>query len=93
MGFQQATKVSGPLCKQADRNDQHLLSSCSYLPPEDRTYLSRSRLTSALDEEETYYTDYKPSTVSDEDDPPPRTSARTVSRRVSTKQSPPPPPL
>ena len=74
-----------PLCKQAGRNDQHFLSACSYLPPEDRTYLSRSRLTSSFDNEES---DYVPPPFPDEDDPPLRTAARTVSRRVSTKQSP-----
>ena len=79
---------SCPLCKQAGRNDQHFLSACSYLPPEDRTYLSRSRLTSTLDDEEPYYADYEPSTALNEVDPPPGNSARTVSRRVSTKQSP-----
>ena len=76
---------SCPLCKQAGRNDQHFLSACSYLPPEDRTYLSRSRLTSSFDDEES---DYVPPPFPDEDDPPLRTAARTVSRRVSTKQSP-----
>ena len=76
---------SCPLCKQAGRNDQHFLSACSYLPPEDRTYLSRSRLTSTFDDEES---DYEPPLFPDEDDPPLRTAARTVSRRVSTKQSP-----
>ena len=76
---------SCPLCKQAGRNDQHFLSACSYLPPEDRTYLSRSRLTSSFDDEES---DYVPPPFPDEDDPPLRTAARTVSCRVSTKQSP-----
>ena len=79
---------SCPLCKQAGRNDQHFLSACSYLPPEDRTYLSRSRLTSALDDEEPDYAEYIPSPFLDEDDHSLCASARTVSRRVSTKQSP-----
>lgn len=35
---------SSPLCKQAGRNDQHFLRACSYLPPEDRTYLSHPTL-------------------------------------------------
>ena len=51
---------SCPLCKQAGRNDQHFLSSCSYLPPEDRTYLSRSRFMSTFDDEEPDYMDYAP---------------------------------
>ena len=79
---------SCPLCKQAGRNDQHFLSACSYLPPEDCTYLSRSRLTSALDDEEPDYAEYIPSPFLDEDDQTLCASARTVSRRVSTKQSP-----
>ena len=79
---------SCPLCKQAGRNDQHFLNACSYLPPEDLTYLSRSRLTSTLDDEEPDYAEYIPSPFLDEDDHTPCASARTVSRRVSTKQSP-----
>ena len=49
---------SCPLCKQAGRNYQHFLSACSYLPLEDRTYLSRSRFTSAFDDEEPDYAQY-----------------------------------
>ena len=79
---------SCPLCKQAGRNDQHFLSSCSYLPPEDRTYLSRSRFMSTFDDEEPDYMDYAPPLFTAEDEPPLCTSARSVSRRVSTKQSP-----
>ena len=59
---------SCPLCKQAGRNDQHFLSACSYLPPEDRTYLSRSRLTSALDDEEPDYAEYIPTPFLNKDD-------------------------
>ena len=79
---------SCPLCKQAGRNDQHFLSSCSYLPPEERTYLSRSRFMSTFDDEEPDYMDYAPPLFTAEDVPPLCTSARSVSRRVSTKQSP-----
>ena len=79
---------SCPLCKQVGRNDQHFLSSCSYLPPEDRTYLSRSRFMSTFDDEEPDYMDYAPPLFTAEDEPPLCTSARSVSRRVSTKQSP-----
>ena len=79
---------SCPLCKQAGRNDQHFLSSCSYLPPEDRTYLSRSRFMSTFDDEEPDYVDYAPPLFTAEDGPPLCTSAHSVSRRVSTKQSP-----
>ena len=79
---------SCPLCKQVGCNDQHFVSACSCLPPEDRTYLSRSRLTSTIDDEEPDYSEYIPSPFLDEDDHTPYASARTVSRRVSTKQSP-----
>lgn len=79
---------SCPLCKQAGRNDQHFLSSCSYLPRGDRTYLSRSRFMSTFDDEEPDYMDYAPPLFTAEDEPPLCTSARSVSRRVSTKQSP-----
>ena len=68
-----------PLCKQAGRNDQHFLSTCTYLPPEDRTYLSRSRLTSALDDEEPDYAEYTPSPLLHEDDHTPCASARIIS--------------
>ena len=49
---------SCPLCKQASRNDLHFLSSCPYLPPDDRTFLSRSRLMSTFDDEDPEYMDY-----------------------------------
>ena len=49
---------SCPLCKQVGCNDQHFVSACSCLPPEDRTYLSRSRLTSTIDDEEPDYSEY-----------------------------------
>ena len=51
---------SCPLCKQAGRNDQHFLSSCPYLPPEDRTFLSRSRFMSTFDHKDPAYMDYSP---------------------------------
>ena len=50
--------------------------------------MSRSRLTSTLDQEEPEYTDYPLSFPLDEDEHPPCSTARTVSRRVNTKQSP-----
>ena len=79
---------SCPLCKQAGRNDQHFLSSCPYLPPEDRTFLSRSRFMSTFDDEDPDYMDYSPPLFTAEDEHSSCTSARSVSRRVSTKQSP-----
>ena len=77
---------SCPLCKLAGGNDQHFLSPCSYLLLEDRTYLSRSHLTSALDDEEPDYAKYIPSPFLGEDDHTLCASAHTVSRRVITKQ-------
>ena len=34
---------SCPLCKQAGRNDRHLLRQCTYLPAEDHTFLVKGR--------------------------------------------------
>ena len=47
--------------------DQHFLSSCSYLPPEDRTDLSWSCLMSTLDDEDPDYMDYVPPLFTAED--------------------------
>ena len=77
---------SCPLCKQAGRSDSHFLSHCPFLPAEDRSYLSKSRLTtSALDDEPLAET--SPPFSDDEYDPGPP-SARVISRRVSTQRSP-----
>ena len=78
---------SCPLCKQAGRNDQHFLSSCPYLPPEDRTFLSRSRFMSTFDDEDPDYMDYSPPLFTAEDEHSSVTSARSVSCRVNTKRS------
>ena len=79
---------SCPLCKQAGRNDLHFLSSCPYLPPDDRTFLSRSRLISTVDDEDPEYMDYSSPLFTAEDEHSSCTSAHLVLRRVSTKQSP-----
>ena len=79
---------SCPLCKQSGRDDQHFLSSCPYLPPEDHTYLSRSCFMSTLGNEDPDYMDYAPPPFTAEDEHPSCTSARSVSHGVSTKQSP-----
>ncbi len=43
---------SCPICKQAGRrNFQHFLSSCPFLPQEDKRFLSRARLIESLEEE------------------------------------------
>ena len=39
------------ICKNAGRPSNHLLSSCTLLTPDDKKFLSRARLISALDEE------------------------------------------
>ena len=39
---------SCPLCKQASRNDYHFLSKCTYLPADDRAFLTKACLTSSL---------------------------------------------
>ena len=77
---------SCPLCKQASRNDQHFLSTCPFLPPDDRLYLSRSRLTTCFDEEEINTPlPYDDLPVPDESEP---SHTRIVSHRVSIKRSP-----
>ena len=82
---------SCPLCKQAGRNDHHFLSQCTFLPAEDRSFLTKARLASSLDEEEEadeYGPLIPPEVPVDELVATPVPSARIVSRRVSTKQSP-----
>ena len=41
---------SCPICKAAHRNDQHFLSSCRFLPPADRKFLTKARLVNAIDD-------------------------------------------
>ena len=80
---------SCPLCKQAGRNDYHFLSKCTYLPADDRVFLTKARLTSSLYEDvetedsDSFHPPYAEDTMTR-----PCPSARIVSRRVSTKQSP-----
>ena len=80
---------SCPLCKQAGRSDRHFLSHCTYLPAEDRTFLTKARLLSSLDDEDdpTDSDFFCPPEVEDFPSSP-HSSARVVSHRVSTKQSP-----
>jgi len=50
--FQRRQSPSCPVCKQAGRrNFDHFLSSCSFLPEEDRRFVTRARLIESLDEE------------------------------------------
>ena len=80
---------SCPLCKQAKRDDNHFLSSCPFLPREDRNYLTRSRLATCVDDDYAA-DDFETHDFPDQDDldPPIPPSARIISRRVSTHQSP-----
>ena len=78
-----------PLCKEARRSDtQHYLSMCPYLPPEDRLFISKSRATFTIeDEEQQDDLDVVALDLNEyESDLPP--SARVISRRVSTRRSP-----
>ena len=47
-----------PLCKEAKRQHDHFLSSCSYLPLQDKKYMVKARqICTALDSEESEYED------------------------------------
>ena len=48
---QQRRPMVCSICKNAGRPSNHLLSSCSLLTPDDKKWLSRARLISALDDE------------------------------------------
>ena len=48
-----------PLCKQAGRpRFDHFLSNCSYLPDNDKKFMSRTRLVQSVDDEEYEYYDH-----------------------------------
>lgn len=73
-----------PLCKQAGRpRHDHFLSTCKFLPQEDKTFMSRARHLCALtnsDED-----NFESTPEGDQLDP---YEVAPTSRRVSTKQSP-----
>ena len=80
---------SCPLCKEAGRvEQQHYLSKCPYLPPEDRLYFTKTRMTTTCEEEEDSYNSetFLPEFHDIQKNSPP--SARAISRRVSTRRSP-----
>ena len=79
---------SCPLCKQTGRPDRHYLSKCPFLPPEDLTYMTKSRLTTSVDEVAS--SDEEPPLPTFVPEPPDATcsTARIISRRVSTSLSP-----
>lgn len=75
---------SCPLCKQAKRKYQHFLSKCPYLPDEDKSYFSRLRQVTCMDDDNDI--DEMPTmcdTTQQESSP-----AVAASRRVGTQQSP-----
>ena len=47
----QRKPITCSICKNAGRPHNHFLSSCSLITPEDKKFLSRARLISALDDE------------------------------------------
>lgn len=52
--------LSCPICKQAGRrNFQHFLSSCPYLPPDDKKFISRARLIECLELEDNDNDDFQ----------------------------------
>ena len=76
-----------PLCKEAGRPDQHhYLSKCTYLPPEDRLYLSKTRSTTTGENISDIEEDYSCNTPIDETTNQAHT--RAILRRVSTRKSP-----
>ena len=77
---------SCPFYKQVGRNDQHFLSKCPYLAPEDRLYLTRTRSTYNTDEKEADSIELI-LPVEDEVNPPTHAFAWIISRRISTKYS------
>ena len=71
------------LCKQAGRQHQHYLSKCSYLPVEDRQYISRSRQVLGSELEDTF-----PDCEVEAPDSSHNYRVKSTTNRVSVKQSP-----
>jgi hypothetical protein len=67
-----------PLCKACKRDFDHFLSSCPYLPEQDKAYLTKARQIALISDEESEQT-------SDEETQDPQPSC---SRRVNIKRSP-----
>ena len=82
--------ASCSLGKQTGRNDQHFLSRCPFLPPDDRSYLSTARLILDSFDIDNNPVDYEPYEVPEYQDPlpAPTPTARISSRRFSSKLSP-----
>ena len=82
-------KKSCPLCLASGRQSNHFLTKCEFLPPNDRAYLAKLRLTSCHDEDEDLLSEPEDDfcTLDIQDNPPP-TSVRTSIRHVGTGKSP-----
>ncbi|CAC5403176.1 unnamed protein product [Mytilus coruscus] len=79
------------LCKQAGRPSQHFLSSCKYLPDEDKQYVSRVRqsyCTEVGDSESEDNVDNEQVSFLNDNVGPSKLRVVYALRRVSTKQSP-----
>ncbi|KAK3092493.1 hypothetical protein FSP39_003602 [Pinctada imbricata] len=77
-----------PLCKQAGRpRYDHFLSTCRYLHPEDRQFMSRARQSTAI-EETTFEPDSHDYDNCLDEQQSISTDTLPTTRRVSTKQSP-----
>ncbi|VDH94388.1 Hypothetical predicted protein [Mytilus galloprovincialis] len=79
------------LCKQAGRPSQHFLSTCKYLPDEDKQYMSRVRqsyCTEVGDSESEDNVDNEQVSFLNDNVGPSKLRVVSALRRVSTKQSP-----
>lgn len=76
---------SCPLCKQAGRKDtNHFLSTCTYLPENDRKFITKARIVHAIEEEsENFSQDDDSCEFEEEID-----NTKPANRRVQVKQSP-----
>ena len=85
--FQQRERCC-PLCKQAGRTEfQHFLSSCRFLPENDRKFMTNARhIFGIVDSEQTKGVDFTDATSCDDVDPIASTSHPTL--RIQVRQSP-----
>ena len=75
------------MCKQSGRpNFKHFLSSCRFLPDDDRKFMSRTRLVCSADAEN--YSDTDEMLAPDERELDLELESRPPTRRVATRQSP-----
>ena len=75
-----------PLCKQAGRmENSHFLSTCPYLPENDRRFMTRARLIAAMDDDDSYQ---EKNLAELPDETPIEVPPQVHTRRVQTKQSP-----